>query len=87
MISVDLKENSVLLSLEGKQSKVMTEVFIALAKLTGDNPETINTTLGFLKLLDKDLKNGLDVNTIINSLMGSYYEVCEKKVNKWFILI
>lgn len=79
MISIDLKDNSVLLSLDGKQSKVMTEVFIALAKLSGDNSEIINTTLEFLKVLDKDLKNGLDVNTIINSLMGSYYEVCEKR--------
>ena len=75
MISVDLKDNSVLVSLDGKYSKVMTEIFIALVKLTGDNPGTLNTTLEFLKLLEGDLKNGLDAGTIINNLMGSYYKI------------
>lgn len=77
MISVDLKENSVLLSLDGKYSKVMAEIFIALVRLTSDNPGTITTTLEFLKTLDNDLKDGLDVDTIINSLMGSYYKICK----------
>lgn len=75
MISVDLKDNSVLVSLDGRYSKVMTEIFIALVKLTGDNPGTLNTTLEFLKLLDNDLKDGLDAGTIINNLMGSYYKI------------
>lgn len=81
MINVDLKDNSVLVSLDGKQSKVMTEIFITLAKLAGDNPETINATKEFLKLLDGDLKNGFDVDTIINNLMDSYYKVCKRKIN------
>ncbi len=75
MVSIDLKDNSVLVSLDGKYSKVMTEIFIAIVKLTGDNPGTINTTIEFLKLLEGDLKNGLDVGTIINNLMGSYYKI------------
>lgn len=82
MISVDLKDNSVLVSLDGKQSKVMTEIFITLAKLAGDNPETINTTKEFLKLLENDLKNGSDAETIINNLMMSYYDVFYHKGGK-----
>lgn len=79
MINVDLKDNSVLVSLDGKQSKVMTEIFITLAKLAGDNPEAINATKEFLKLLEGDLKTGLDTDTIINNLMGSYYKVFRKE--------
>ena len=75
MINIDLKDNSVILSLDGNYSKVMTEIFIALVKLTGDRPETLNTTLEFLKLLEGDFKNGLDAGTIINTLMGSYYKI------------
>lgn len=71
MVNVDLKDNSVLVSLDGKYSKVMTEIFIALVKLTGDNPGTLE----FLKLLEGDFKNGLDAGTIINNLMGSYYKI------------
>lgn len=79
MVNIDLKDNSVLVSLDGKYSKVMTEIFIALVKLTGDNPGTLNTTLEFLKLLDNDLKDGLDAGTIINNLMGSYYKIGGKR--------
>ncbi len=79
MINIDLKDNSVILSLDGKYSKVMTEIFIALVKLTGDRPETLNTTLDFLKLLEGDFKNGLDAGTIINNLMGSYYKIGGKR--------
>lgn len=75
MVKIDLKDNSVLVSLDGKYSKVMTEIFIALVKLTGDNPGTLNTTLEFLKELEGDLKNGLDTDIIINNLMGSYYKI------------
>lgn len=75
MVNIDLKNNSVLVSLDGKYSKIMTEIFIALVKLTGDNPGTLNTTLEFLKLLEGDLKNGLDTDIIINNLMGSYYKI------------
>lgn len=78
MVNVDLKDNSVLVSLDGKYSKVMTEIFIALVKLTGDNPGTLNTTLEFLKLLEGDFKNGLDAGTIINNLTGSYYKIGNK---------
>ena len=78
MVNIDLKDNSVLVSLDGKYSKVMTEIFIALVKLTDDNPGTLNTTLEFLKVLENDLKTGLDTDIIINSLMGSYYKfVCQ----------
>lgn len=79
MVNIDLKDNSVLVSLDGKYSKVMTEIFIALVKLTGDNPGTLNITLEFLKLLEGDLKNGLDTGTIINNLMGSYNKIGGKR--------
>ena len=75
MVNIDLKDNSVLVSLDGKYSKVMTEILIALVKLTGDRPATLNTILEFLKLLEGDFKNGLDADTIINNLMGSYYKI------------
>lgn len=75
MVKIDLKDNSVLVSLDGDYSKVMTEIFIALVKLTGDSPGTLNTTLEFLKLLEGDFKDGLDAGTIINNLMGSYYKI------------
>ena len=75
MVKIDLKDNSVLVSLDGKYSKVMTEIFIALVKLTGDRPGTLNTILEFLKVLEGDLKNGLDTDIIINNLMGSYYKI------------
>ena len=75
MVKIDLKDNSVLVSLDGKYSKVMTEILIALVKLTDDNPGTLNTTIEFLKLLEGDLKNDLDAGTIINNLMGSYYKI------------
>lgn len=75
MVNIDLKDNSVSVSLDGNYSKIMTEIFIALVNLTGDNPGTLNTTLEFLKLLEGDLKTGLDTVTIINNLMGSYYKI------------
>lgn len=75
MVNIDLKDNSVLVSLDGKYSKIMTEIFIALVKLTDDNPGTLNTTLEFLKLLEGYLKTGLDTGTIINNLMVSYYKI------------
>lgn len=82
MVNIDLKDNSVLVSLDGKYSKIMTEIFIALVKLTGDNPGTLNTTLEFLKVLENDLKDGLDIDIIINSLMSSYYKIGGKN-NGW----
>jgi hypothetical protein len=75
MINVDLYDNSVSILVDGKQSKVMVELCITIVKLAGDNPETINTIKEFLKLLDNDLKKGLDASTIINCLMGSYYKI------------
>jgi hypothetical protein len=82
MISVDLKDNSVLISVDGKQSKVMAEMFITIVKLAGDNPETINAIKEFLKLLENDFKNGSDAEAIIKNLMMSYYEVFNVRNNK-----
>lgn len=79
MINIDLKDDNVSLLLDGKYSKVMTEVFIALVKLADDEPDTIKTTLNFLKLLEVDFRNGLKSDIIINNLMGSFYKIHEKE--------
>lgn len=75
MINIDLKDNELLMSLNGKHSKVIVEIFITLTKLAGAEPETISETKKFLKLLEDDLKNGSDAETIIKELMMAYHDV------------
>jgi len=75
MINIDLKDNELLMSLDGKQTKVIVEIFIALTKLACDEPKTISQTKKFLKLLEDDLKNGSDAETIIKELMMAYNDV------------
>jgi hypothetical protein len=82
MISVDLKDNSVLISVNGKHPKVMTEMFITIVKLTGDNPESINVIKNFLKSLENDFKNGSDAEAIIKDLIMSYNDVFNVRNNK-----
>lgn len=77
MINSEVKDDVINLSLNGDYMTIMTELVIIIVRLTYDQPETIDYIVDFLNVLEQDVKNGTELDTVLTRITQAYVK-CRK---------